>query len=182
MSAEPHAPPPSPPARPAPRGGRLVKLLGSFFGAGFLPMAPGTWGSLVALAAYAPMHAHFSRVRGGESEELLISLLLCAAFSAAALALGGAAERAAGRRDPRWFVLDEIAGSFLALCGLSRYNFAVAGLAFLLFRVFDVLKPGAVGWAERKMRGAAGMLLDDLLAAACANLIVRGAAFLVCGR
>jgi phosphatidylglycerophosphatase A len=145
----------------------IAKALGSFFGVGFLPMAPGTWGSLAALLIYVPVR------QLGLDEYTLGCLLLFLLFSIASLALGRDAERAAGQRDPRWFVLDEMAGVFLALYGLARYNFAFAGAAFLLFRFFDVLKIGGIGWVEKRFRGSLGILLDDLVAASFANLPIR---------
>ncbi len=66
-----------------------------------------------------------------------------------------------------------MAGVFLALFGLATYNFAFAGLAFLLFRLFDALKLAGVGWVEKRFGGAVGILLDDLVAASLANLLVR---------
>jgi phosphatidylglycerophosphatase A len=148
-----------------------VRLLGSFFGAGLLPRAPGTWGSLAALVIYAlglSLGLMDARYYG-----TLACLLLFLLTAIAALALGRQAERVAGERDPNWFVLDEMAGVFLALFGLATYNFAFAGLAFLLFRLFDVLKVAGVGWVERRFGGAVGILLDDLVAASLANLLVR---------
>ena len=167
--------PPGPPPGPPLVGIRAtaVKFLGSFLGAGFLPMAPGTWGSLAALAIYSPLL--FVRVR----HPSLVCLLLFLLFSIASLALGGHAERAAGRQDPRWFVLDEMAGVFLALFGLSDYNIGpvLVGVAFLLFRLFDALKIGAVGWMDKRLSGTLGILLDDWVAGAIANLLVRGLAW-----
>jgi phosphatidylglycerophosphatase A len=151
----------------------LARVLGSFFGAGLLPKAPGTWGSLAALVIYVPVR-HL-----GLDDRTFGCLLLFLLFSMASLALARDAERTAQQKDPRWFVLDEMAGVFLALFGLAKYNFAFAGLAFLLFRLFDALKIGAVGWVERRFGGAVGILLDDWVAAACANLPVRGLALVL---
>jgi len=170
-AADPAAPPLGAPGP----GAWLVRLAGSFFGVGLLPKAPGTWGSLAALAIYVPIQA------SGLDDRTFGCLLLFLLFSMAALALGGASERAAGRRDPGWFVLDEMAGVFLALFGLAQYNhtYILVGVAFLLFRLFDVLKVGAVGWVEERLPGTLGIWLDDLVAAAWANLIVRGVAYVL---
>jgi phosphatidylglycerophosphatase A len=166
-------PPPGPPL-PAGRA-RVARVLGSFFGAGFLPMAPGTWGSLAALLIYV-LALRFTRLEPAIFGTLGC-LLLILLFAMASLALGGDAQRAAAHKDPRWFVLDEMAGVFLALFALAPYNFLFAGLAFLLFRLFDALKIGAVGWMDRRLSGTVGILLDDCVAGAAANLLVRGLAF-----
>ncbi|MHC4914334.1 MAG: phosphatidylglycerophosphatase A family protein [Planctomycetota bacterium] len=153
------------------RAAAAVRLLGSFLGAGLLPRAPGTWGSLAALVLYA-----VGLVVSGLRPQVygtLGCLLMFLLFSIASLSLGRHAERVAGQRDPTWFVLDEMAGVFLALFGLATYNFAFAGLAFLLFRLFDALKVAGVGWVEKRFGGAVGILLDDLVAASLANLLVR---------
>jgi phosphatidylglycerophosphatase A len=160
-------------ARPGPARRFAVMALGSGCGAGFLPRAPGTWGSLVALALYSPL------ILFPVPYPNLYSLGGLLFFSVASLALGGQAELVAGRKDPRWFVLDEMAGVFLALFALAEYNAAplLVGAAFLLFRLFDAVKVGAVGWIDRRLTGSVGILLDDLVAAAFAQVLVRGAAY-----
>jgi phosphatidylglycerophosphatase A len=156
-----------------------VKVLGSFFGAGYLPLAPGTWGSLAALVIWLWLRGAVlgAGLRAGLADNLCF--LLCAGFAMAALALGRSAERVAQAADPRWFVLDELAGAFLALYGLAGYNgwLWLAAGSFLLFRLLDATKLGLIGWTERRLRGGMGILMDDLFAGAAANLAVRGAAW-----
>jgi phosphatidylglycerophosphatase A len=147
--------------------GFVAKALGSFFGVGFLPMAPGTWGSLAAFLIYIPIR------QLGLDDHTMGCLLMFLLFSIASLAVGAAAERAAGQQDPGWFVLDEMAGVFLALYGLAGYNFAFAGAAFLLFRLFDITKIVGIRWVERQLKGSVGILVDDLVAASYANLPIR---------
>jgi phosphatidylglycerophosphatase A len=75
--------------------------------------------------------------------------------------------------DPSEFVMDELAGQFLALWAISYPSWAhgidITALwpgwvtAFVLFRLFDILKPGPVGWADRK-KGAVGVMMDDVIA------------------
>jgi phosphatidylglycerophosphatase A len=69
--------------------------------------------------------------------------------------------------DPGWVVIDEIAGQFVALLGLTRPTIVGLAAAFALFRLFDIVKPGPVGWADRQ-DGAAGIMADDLIAGAIA--------------
>ena len=179
--------PPRPPPSPPITGiwGVVVKVLGSFFGAGFLPLAPGTWGSLAALAIWF-LGRDAAIAAGMTVGQMDVGcFLLSAIFAAATLALGSLAERAAGRYDPPWFVLDELSGAFLALYGLAGYNHAPlllsAAGAFLLFRVLDATKLGVIGWADRRLTGGVGILMDDLFAGAVATLTVRGVAWLLFG-
>ncbi len=184
LETKPPKPPPGPPLGRV--AGAAVKVLGSFFGAGFLPMAPGTWGSLAAFGLW--LAGRDLAIRAGISGDLvdIYSFLAAVAFFAATLVLGRPAERAAGSYDPKWFVLDELGGTFLALYGLAGYNHTLSLLlasgAFLLFRVLDATKLGLIGWADRRMTGGLGILMDDLFAGAAANLIVRGAALLLIGQ
>jgi phosphatidylglycerophosphatase A len=83
--------------------------------------------------------------------------------------------RSSGREDPSEVVIDEVAGQLLTLAvvppGLVSY-----ALGFLFFRLFDILKPGPVGWADRKIEGGLGIMLDDLIAGllAGASLYILG--------
>lgn len=141
---------------------RLVaKAAGSVLGIGYLPLAPGTFGSLAAALLYlfvpaiAPLH-------------WFIPLILVATLVGAWA--GGVMEREYGK-DPSAVVVDELAGQWLALLALPATPLAVA-LAFVLFRVFDIAKPGPVDRAQQ-LPGGWGIMADDLLAGLLANLCVR---------
>ena len=124
--------------------------MASALGAGFAPVAPGSVGSAVAIVLGAGLLAAPGWA------------LPCAA---AVASLGGLwairAARVAG--DPGWVTIDEVAGQWIALLGLTRPTLAGLTAAFLLFRLLDVVKPGPVGWADRQ-EGAAGIMADDLIA------------------
>lgn len=126
------------------------------FGAGLSPVAPGTAGSLAALLPWfalreLPWPGYF------------VALAL-------AFALGvWASARVVGRlriEDPGCVVWDEFVGQWIALAPLLwvpfRWWLVVA--AFALFRVFDVAKPWPVSWADRRVKGGVGVMLDDVLA------------------
>jgi phosphatidylglycerophosphatase A len=70
-------------------------------------------------------------------------------------------------------VIDEVAGQWLVLLAAPRDPLAYA-LAFVLFRVFDTWKPWPAGWADRHVRGGLGVVLDDLLAAVYAVILLLG--------
>ncbi len=136
-------------------------LLATWFGAGFLPVAPGTWGSLFAI----PFIEGSFRLGG-----LPGLVAFAAAVSLAGIPAAGVIVRLRGEKDPSEVVIDEVAGQAVALLpvyALARSGspggfWALAGTAFLLFRVVDVLKPGLVGRAER-LPGGLGVMADDLL-------------------
>ena len=148
-------------------GSRLVVTL---FGVGLLRPAPGTWGSAAALLLAFP-------ILWGGGPWLLVAMIV-----AAVLLAFWAIPRAAapsGVEDPPEVVIDEVAGQWIALLpvvfGAWSNGVAYGALwpgwvaAFLLFRLFDVWKPGPVGWADRRP-GASGVLLDDLVAGLLAAL------------
>lgn len=98
--------------------------------------------------------------------------------------------RGSADKDPSWIVIDEVAGQFVALLPVSL-GAAAAGApvlalwpgwlaAFLAFRLFDIWKPGPVGWADRQ-GGALGVMLDDLIAGALAAIAVAAGAGLAHG-
>lgn len=133
-------------------------LVATVGGVGWLKPAPGTWGSLVVLplALLGPAWA------------LALGLLVWA--------VGWLAVREvlAGKptEDPGWIVVDEAAGMLLALAGLpAGAGWVGVGLAFLLFRAFDIVKPWPVSWADG-LHGATGVMLDDILAGAIAAILL----------
>jgi phosphatidylglycerophosphatase A len=127
-------------------------------GVGRLRPAPGTWGSAVVLPA----------VFLGPFACLLLGLMLTVLGWWATRRMLGEDTNA----DPSWVVVDEGAGQLLALAALP-VGAGARGviLAFLLFRLFDITKPGPVGWADRQ-HGARGVMLDDVVAGLLAALLV----------
>lgn len=133
------------------------------FGSGYLEPAPGTWGSLVALGIWWLLLA-----------ELPWQWQL--AVVAATVLLGTATTHYVNQRfrvhdDPR-IVIDEFAGLWLALLGAPAT--LLAGLVgFLLFRVLDIAKVWPASWADRRVSGAIGVMLDDLLAGGLALAVLQ---------
>ena len=148
----------------------MSRLVASLFGVGFLRPAPGTWGSLAALVL-----AWVLMTLGGA---VLLALATLAAV-AIGLALARAVIAEAGDTDPSWFVIDEVAGQWIALLpvayGAQRMSADPLALwpgwvaAFLLFRLLDVWKPWLVGRADRR-GDAVGLMLDDVWAGLFAAL------------
>ena len=146
---------------------RAAHLIAAGFGAGASPYAPGTAGSLVGLAIGAILLQ--------AAPILLIAAIVLATYGglwAITTATGlplRATPDAATHADPGWIVIDEIAGQMLTLVALHRATPIGLLAAFALFRLFDIAKPGPIGWADRQ-GGAAGIMADDLLAGLAAAL------------
>ncbi len=152
-------------------GQRLATFIAAGFGSGAAPRAPGTAGSVVGLLAGLALWFAWP--------PLLPAGVLVAVFGGlwairVATGLPWRASAPADHDDPGWIVIDEVAGQMLALMGLHRFTWAGVVAAFVLFRLFDIVKPGPVGWADRR-GGAGGIMLDDvfagLLAAAVEGLL-----------
>jgi phosphatidylglycerophosphatase A len=137
-------------------------LLSTWFGAGRLPFAPGTWGSLAAL----PFAAFLDWLGG---PWLLVAG--CAVLFVAGVWATSQYLRVRGGTDPQDVVIDEVIGMSIALIGapLELRDYA---LAVVLFRAFDILKPGPVAWVERRAPGAYGVVLDDVVSGLFALLVL----------
>ena len=127
-------------------------------GTGFLPRAPGTWGSAAAA--------------------LLGAALLAAgpwtlAAGVLAATLGGlwAIPRADGDADPGWVVIDEVAGMWLTMLPLGHPTLLGVLAAFALFRLLDIAKPGPIGMLDQ-IPGRIGVMGDDLAAGLCGAILV----------
>ena len=148
-------------ARPALPFFHPATLLATWFGSGLVRVAPGTCGSLAAL----PFAAGLAFVGG----PWLLGLATAAAFAAGLWASTRYAG-AAGQSDPGAVVIDEVAGLWLALVLLPLEPGPYL-LAFLAFRLFDITKPWPIGWVERSLPGAWGIMADDLVAGLIAGAL-----------
>jgi phosphatidylglycerophosphatase A len=132
---------------------RLFMALATGFGLGYLPKAPGTWGTLLAL----PIHY------------LIVQLPLQGYISAIAIIIviaivsAGSAEKILDKPDPGIVVIDEVAGMLIAMIAIPAHPLAWL-LAFTLFRLFDILKPFPVNFFDQRFHGGLGIVLDDLMA------------------
>jgi len=141
---------------------KLFMFIATGFGSGYLPIAPGTWGSLVAL----PIHFMLIRL---SPQYYYISLALIFLI---AVATAGSAEKILDRKDPGAVVIDEIIGMLITLIGAPTTPLAW-GSAFLLFRLFDIWKPFPASWADRHLNGGFGIVLDDVIAGGYALLCMQ---------
>jgi phosphatidylglycerophosphatase A len=149
----------------------VARLIASGFGSGLVPVAPGTAGSLAGLALGTLV---LWRV------PWMLPSIAWAAIACGLVAVRGAtglpwrqAAKGAGD-DPGWVVIDEIAGQLCALLLLPGPSWAGLLLAFALFRLLDIAKPGPIGWLDRQ-GGTLGIMADDVLAGLVAAALVGSA-------
>lgn len=149
----------------APRRTAWAWAVATFFGAGLLRPGPGTYGSVAAALLWFGA-AHWLAISGWH----LAACTLAAALVATAIGIPAAtiAARESGREDPGFVVIDEVAGQWFALIAI-RPDWKHALLALVLFRLFDIWKPGPVRLLERLPEGT-GILLDDVAAGVLALL------------
>lgn len=148
---------------------RLIHFLATGLGVGLSPYAPGTTGSLLGLAYWwLLLQAQSAWVYG-------LVLVAGVAFS---VWCAGEAAQAMRKSDPPSVVIDEIAAVPLALAGLGVQPLWPVIAAFVLFRLFDALKPAPVRQAQN-FTGGLGIVLDDLVAAAYACGVTHGLVWLV---
>lgn len=149
---------------------RLALAVATALGAGYVPFAPGTVGSVAGLVVFALV-----RVTGQPLIELAAIVLVFVSGAWAATA----AERHFGHIDPGPVVIDEVLGMLVtvALIPVSLTGLAVG---FVLFRVFDVIKPPPCDRLEA-LPGGWGVMSDDLMAAIYAHLCMRGLAWVAPG-
>lgn len=146
-----------------PEQDRTSRLIATWFGCGNSPIAPGTVGALGTL----PLH--FALKALGPQAQFL------GAIAAVAAGVWAAQRTAAalGEKDPQRVVIDEVAGTLIAM-GLCRGR-SLTGelLAFVLFRVLDVVKPGVIDKAQNLKPAGVGIMADDVLAGIVAGVIAR---------
>ncbi len=137
-------------------------LVATWFGAGLLPWMPGTWGSLAALpVAWVIVHVAGHAVLAGAA--IIAFALGCWAAPRVA--------RTSGQSDPGFIVIDEVAAQWLVLVA-APLDWRAYAAAFLLFRVFDIAKPWPIGAVERRVKGGLGIMLDDIVAALYALVLL----------
>ncbi|HSS64079.1 MAG TPA: phosphatidylglycerophosphatase A [Gammaproteobacteria bacterium] len=152
----------STPPAPRPDLRNPVHVLAFGFGAGLSPAAPGTAGSAVGILIYlflAPL-------------PLPVYIGVCGLLFLAGVWICGKTSRDLRVHDHGGIVFDEIVGMLFVMIAIPPdWPWVVGG--FVLFRLFDVLKPWPIGWLERRVRGGIGIMLDDLLAGLAALALLQ---------
>lgn len=140
--------------------GVFISTLG---GIGFLKPAPGTWGSLLALLVWWPIAGSVGWVS---------QLLLIAIAAGVGTWIVDWTTKRCGVHDDGAIVIDELAGMWLTMVAMPQCVWAFV-LGFALFRLFDIWKPWPVSWADRRVPGGFGVMLDDLLAGVMAAIVLN---------
>jgi phosphatidylglycerophosphatase A len=132
-----------------------ANLIATFFGIGYLRPGPGTWASAATMllwAAIASITPELARTP--------LAIVLAAIVTLVGIPAATRAARAAAKKDPGFVVIDEVAGQLISLIAVPlQWKTFLAG--FILFRVFDILKPPPVRQLERLPEGT-GIVLDDV--------------------
>ena len=138
-------------------------------GVGYLPLAPGTFGSLVGVGIFLLL----ARALSGNALVVVVLVAIVAVTCAGTWA-ATRTEQLSGRKDPGKVVVDEVAGQFIALFPLTlfaRWSTVAVIVSFILFRFFDIVKPYPANRLQ-ELNGGAGVMLDDLVAGVYGAIIV----------
>jgi len=130
-----------------------VHVLAFGFGSGLAPKAPGTAGTLMAIPLYLLMTAL----------SLPIYIAVCFAVSLVGIYICGRSAQLLNTHDHPGIVWDEFAGFFITMIGFA-VTWQNVLFGFVLFRIFDILKPWPIKWIDKKVDGGLGIMLDDILA------------------
>jgi phosphatidylglycerophosphatase A len=142
---------------------RLDILFLSFFGSGYLPVAPGTWGTLATLpflygiGRFNPPYFLFI--------PLLIIVTIISSFVAEIV------QKELKLHDPQWIVIDEVLGMTTAWLFIKTHNLLHLMILFVLFRFFDIIKVWPASYFDQKVQHGAGTILDDIVSGIYAGLI-----------
>ena len=141
---------------------KAAVFLATGFYIGKIPLAPGTFGSLIGL----PLCFLLAEI---QLSAAIIAVLLIIAL---AIWISNVAERTLERKDPGCIVIDEIAGMVVTLIGLP-FNLTTAAIGFILFRILDILKPFPIRILDKRLPGGLGIVADDVVAGIFANVLIR---------
>ena len=133
---------------------------------GYSPVAPGTAGSVVGVVI-----GYFFCAPMWQQDPMIFAAILAAAYVPACL-IAGRAEQIFGEHDSSKIVLDEVLG-MIATMYLNPLGWPWLVAGFVLFRIFDIIKPFPASLIDRKMPGGPGVMLDDLFSGIYANIVLR---------
>jgi phosphatidylglycerophosphatase A len=140
--------------------------IGTFFGFGMIPGAPGTWGSLAGAGCF-----YFLMGKPLAHWLVLAALFFLGVWAATRM------EEMLKQRDPSCVVIDEVCGVGIAMLGIPlQWPYII--MAVILFRIFDIWKPFPIRKTEN-LPGGWGIMTDDLLAGIYANVWIHMGAFVV---
>jgi phosphatidylglycerophosphatase A len=143
-------------------GRGLILFCATGCGSGYAPVAPGTAGTAVGIVIFFLL----------SSFSLPLYLLTTLAFTFAAIWCAHQAALILQMKDPSLVVIDEIAGYLVTMASFPfTWQYVAAG--FVLFRLFDIVKPFPARWIDRTVEGGYGIVLDDVAAGIYANIVLQ---------
>ena len=131
----------------------LIMFIATGGYSGYLPKAPGTWGSLVGLVLFFLL----------QFLGLKVYLVVVAGLFFIGVYAAGEAEKIMDREDPGLVVIDEIVGMLITMIAVPATPLAMV-LGFIFFRLFDILKPFPIRLMDQRFHGGLGIMLDDIVA------------------
>lgn len=154
---------------------RLALLWGTGFGTGYSPVVSGTVGTLVGIPLYLLLH-RVTFGLCGPAAGLALYLAVTAVLFFAGVVAANRLEARFRTKDPSQVVADEVVGYLVAACAIAP-SLATVTVTFVLFRIFDIIKPFPARRSER-LPGGWGIMIDDLWAGLYANLAARACLYL----
>ena len=147
---------------------RLAFAIATVFKAGYIPIAPGTVGSIIGLLVFWLIKDYAS---------FTIEMFVAAILFFVGVWASTIVEQVLQRQDPGVVIVDEVVGMLVALMLLPPTT-TVIFLAFFLFRFFDIVKPYPARWCEQLSRGW-GIMMDDVVAGLYVNVLIHIALWIV---
>ena len=142
----------------------------SMGGLGFLPKAPGTFASTATIALLY--------IFGSAKIPFFLFVPFLVILTAISIFLINYVQKIYQVHDPSWIVIDEFLGVFVAWAFISNHHWASYLLILILFRFFDIVKKGPVGYIDKNMKNGLGIMLDDVVAGLFAGLVYLGITYL----
>ena len=139
-----------------------VDFLALGFGSGLVPLAPGTAGTVAAIPVFLLL----------QPLALTYYLALVLLLFVAGVAICAHTAQRLGVHDHPGIVWDEIVG-YLVTMAFAPAGWQWVAAGFVLFRLFDIVKPWPINWCDRKLQGGLGIMLDDLLAGVFAAAVLQ---------
>jgi phosphatidylglycerophosphatase A len=146
----------------ATRRNDLIVFLATGCFTGFLPLLPGTWGTFASIPVVIIAH------KGGTTSQLIVAVC----FVVLAVWIAGKAEVLLGTRDAGPIVIDEMAGFMICFLWLPLSLLTVC-VGFVLFRLFDIVKPPPIDSLEKRLHSGWGVVMDDVFAGFYTNIRLR---------
>ncbi len=135
----------------------------SFFGVGYLPLAPGTWGTLATLP--------FLYGIGRFNPPFFLFLPFLTMLTIISSFIADKVQSELKAHDPQWIVIDEVLGMTTAWLFIQQHNLLHLFILFILFRFFDIIKFWPASYFDKKMSHGAGTILDDIVSGVYAGLL-----------